>query len=97
VKKKLLRKATVITIVTALVIISIGKTHYGALSGWMTHMVYGDGTSEFISWIQQQKQKHWLLHRKKKRDNSNNTISFVKQQNCGTNTLDSEINNNECT
>ena len=46
-----LRKHAVIAIVTAMVIVSLEATHYGAISGWVMHMVYGDGTTDFIQWI----------------------------------------------
>lgn len=34
-----------IALVTALVILGTKKTHYGALAGWVTHIIYGDGLS----------------------------------------------------
>mmetsp|Transcript_18003 Transcript_18003/g.24948 ORF Transcript_18003/g.24948 Transcript_18003/m.24948 type:complete len:93 (-) Transcript_18003:46-324(-) len=34
-----------------MVIIAIKKTHYGALSGWVTYMVYGEGTLRLMRWI----------------------------------------------
>lgn len=46
-----LRKHTVIAIVTAMVIVALEATHYGAISGWVTHMIYGDGTTDLIRWI----------------------------------------------
>ena len=49
-KRRLLRQNTVISVVTAMVIISMGKTHYGALSGFVAHMVYGDGMNQFMEW-----------------------------------------------
>ena len=49
-KSYLLRQNTVIAVITAMVIISLGKTHYGALSGWIAHMIYGGGTSDLLSW-----------------------------------------------
>lgn len=49
-KSHLLRQYTVVAVITAMVIISLGKTHYGALSGWVAHMIYGGGISELISW-----------------------------------------------
>jgi hypothetical protein len=49
-KSQLLRQSIVIAVITALVIITLGKTHYGALSGWVAHMVYGDGLSDLYLW-----------------------------------------------
>ncbi len=49
-KSHLLRQNTTIAIITAMVIISLGKTHFGAFSGWAAHMIYGEGTHELISW-----------------------------------------------
>jgi hypothetical protein len=46
-----LRKHAVIAIVTAMVIVALKETYYGAISGWVTHMIYGDGTTDFIQWI----------------------------------------------
>eukprot|EP00538_Stauroneis_constricta_P011119 CAMPEP_0119557678 /NCGR_PEP_ID=MMETSP1352-20130426/9269_1 /TAXON_ID=265584 /ORGANISM="Stauroneis constricta, Strain CCMP1120" /LENGTH=669 /DNA_ID=CAMNT_0007604817 /DNA_START=170 /DNA_END=2179 /DNA_ORIENTATION=- len=45
-----LRQATVIAMVTTIVIVGLGKTHYGAFCGWITYMIYGTGTLEFVSW-----------------------------------------------
>ncbi len=47
-KSHLLRRSTVIATLTAIVIISTGKTHYGALSGWVAHMIYGGGISDLV-------------------------------------------------
>ena len=49
-KSHLLRQNTVIAVVTAIVIISTGKTHIGAGSGWIAHMVYGGGIIAIVSW-----------------------------------------------
>ena len=50
-RKQLMRQNTVICIITVMVIIALGKTHYGALSGWFAHMIYGPGITDFIKWI----------------------------------------------
>lgn len=42
-KKEYLRRNMVVTIITASVIVYLGKTHYGALSGWATHLIYNRG------------------------------------------------------
>jgi len=47
-----MRQNTVVAVITAMVIISLGKTHYGALSGWVAHMIYGEGITELSSWYQ---------------------------------------------
>jgi len=48
--KAILRKNALISMVTAGVIIALQKTHYGAISGWVVHMVYGDGFLQFVNW-----------------------------------------------
>jgi predicted tellurium resistance membrane protein TerC len=55
-KSRILRQSTVISVITAMVIISLGKTHYGALCGFIAHMVYGDGTLEFKIWYRSRKE-----------------------------------------
>jgi hypothetical protein len=52
-KKLVLRKNVVVAIITAMVIVAMGKTHYAALSGWVAHMIYGSGTEDFIRWCRQ--------------------------------------------
>jgi len=56
-KQQKLRENVVIAIVTAMVIIAIKKTHYGALSGWVTYMVYGEGTLRLMRWFHTVKAK----------------------------------------
>ena len=51
-KKEYLRRNTVVTVITASVIITLGKTHYGALSGWLTHLIYNDGWSDLFNSVQ---------------------------------------------
>jgi len=46
-----LRQEIVIAMVTALVILGMKKAHYGAMSGWMAWVVYGDGVKELREWI----------------------------------------------
>lgn len=48
--KAILQKNATVAMVTAAVIIAMKKTHYGALSGWVTHMVYGDGFRNLFVW-----------------------------------------------
>lgn len=50
-KKVMLRKSAMISVITAMVIVALGKTHFGALSGWVAHMVYGDGLTDFVEWV----------------------------------------------
>lgn len=45
------RQNVVIAMVTTMVIVALGKTHIGALSGWIMYMIYGDGTQIFVLWI----------------------------------------------
>mmetsp|Transcript_3801 Transcript_3801/g.4981 ORF Transcript_3801/g.4981 Transcript_3801/m.4981 type:complete len:563 (-) Transcript_3801:1896-3584(-) len=49
-KSLLLRQNVVVAVTTAIVIIALGKTHYGASSGWITHLIYGDGIREIKLW-----------------------------------------------
>ena len=49
--KAILQKNATVAMVTAAVIIALKKTHYGALSGWVVHMVYGDGFCNFVAWM----------------------------------------------
>ena len=48
---EILRKNTLIAMVTAGVIVALQQTHYGAISGWIVHMVYGDGFQKFFRWV----------------------------------------------
>jgi len=59
-KSRILRQNTVISVITALVIISLGKTHYGALSGFVAHMIYGDGANQLGSWYRSRKQSNGI-------------------------------------
>jgi MFS superfamily sulfate permease-like transporter len=52
-KKLVLRKNVVVAIITAMVIVAMGKTHYAKLSGLVAHMIYGTGTEDFIQWCRQ--------------------------------------------
>ncbi len=56
-KSKMLRQYTVIAVITAMVIISLGKTHYGALSGFVAHMVYGEGRDDLTHWFRMRRQR----------------------------------------
>lgn len=58
-----LRKNAVIATITCLVTLGLGATHYGALSGWLAHMVYGDGVQELSDFT-----RNYLA----KRSNNNN-------------------------
>jgi hypothetical protein len=44
---KILRTNTAVAVLTAVVIVGLKKTHYGALIGWAAHMIYGDGIVEW--------------------------------------------------
>ena len=55
IKKESLRSNALVTIITASVIISLGKTHYGALSGWITHLIYNNGWSDLHQSFRKQK------------------------------------------
>jgi hypothetical protein len=56
---EILRKNTLIAMVTAGVIVALQQTHYGAISGWVVHMVYGDGCQQFFCWL-----KKWRPRRR---------------------------------
>jgi len=49
-QKMTLRQNTVVAVITAIVIISLGMTHYGALCGFVVHMLYGSGMTDLMSW-----------------------------------------------
>ena len=55
--KAILRKNVLISMVTAGVIVALQKTHYGAISGWVVHMVYGDGFQQFLGWVNKKKRQ----------------------------------------
>jgi len=77
-KQQKLRENVVIAIVTAMVIVAIKKTHYGALSGWVTYMVYGEGTLRLTGWLQTIQSKR----RQRQRENrSNTTASNLLEEN----------------
>jgi hypothetical protein len=50
-KLRRFRQNTVIAMITAIVIISTGKTHIGTLSGFVTHLFYGKGITDLKEWI----------------------------------------------
>ena len=60
-KSRRLRQNTVIAVITALVIISTGQTHYGALSGFVAHLIYGDGMDDLQKWIRSRRQLSNIL------------------------------------
>lgn len=51
------RQSVVISTITAMVIITLGKTHYGALSGWVAHMIYGRGGTDFMAWCRRSRRQ----------------------------------------
>lgn len=53
--KTILREKTLVAMVTASVIISTARTDYGALSGWVAHMIYGHGFLDFVDWIKRKR------------------------------------------
>ena len=54
--KSLVRQSIVIATITTMVIVTLGKTHYGALSGWVAHMLYGRGATDFKAWCYRRRQ-----------------------------------------
>jgi len=61
-EKLKLRKNTVVCIVTAMVIVGLKAAHYGALAGWVTHMIYGDGGTDFVTWLREADFRHGWRH-----------------------------------
>ena len=55
--KSLLRKNALVTFSTASVIVALKKTHYGAISGWVVYMVYGDGCERFYEWLKKRRRQ----------------------------------------
>ncbi|KAL7536590.1 hypothetical protein ACHAXR_007262 [Thalassiosira sp. AJA248-18] len=55
--KTILRKNALVSMVTAGVIVALQKTHYGAISGWVVHMVYGDGFQQFLGWVHKKRRR----------------------------------------
>jgi hypothetical protein len=54
---EIVRKNVLIAMVTAGVIVALGQTHYGAISGWVVHMVYGDGFQQFHHWAKSKRSR----------------------------------------
>ena len=89
-KMKKLRQSAVIAIITAMVIVAGLGTHYGALSGWVAYMVYGDGIPTFISWLRQRKfciyckksKEHKLDENSKSDASSESETDTENQKNC---------------
>jgi len=50
-KKAILQKNTLVAMVTAAVIVALKKTHYGAIAGWIVHMIYGNGFVSVSVWF----------------------------------------------
>eukprot|EP00571_Detonula_confervacea_P007974 CAMPEP_0172313528 /NCGR_PEP_ID=MMETSP1058-20130122/20363_1 /TAXON_ID=83371 /ORGANISM="Detonula confervacea, Strain CCMP 353" /LENGTH=646 /DNA_ID=CAMNT_0013027189 /DNA_START=237 /DNA_END=2177 /DNA_ORIENTATION=+ len=57
ISKAILRKNALVSMVTAAVIVALQKTHYGAIAGWVVHMVYGDGVQQFYGWVNKKRKK----------------------------------------
>ena len=53
--KTILREKTLVAMVTASVIIATARTDYGVLSGWVAHMIYGNGFLDFVIWLRTRK------------------------------------------
>ena len=53
--KSILREKSLIAMITASVIIATARTDYGALSGWVAHMIYGNGFIDFVVWLKRKK------------------------------------------
>lgn len=50
-KWRILRRNAMIALVTAIVIIATGETHFGALSGLTAHFFHGEGFTDLQEWI----------------------------------------------
>ncbi|KAL3802536.1 hypothetical protein HJC23_012555 [Cyclotella cryptica] len=53
--KKVLREKTLVAMVTGSVIIATSRTDYGALAGWVAHMIYGNGILDFVAWTKKKR------------------------------------------
>ena len=54
---EIVRKNALIAMVTAGIIVALGQTHYGAISGWVVHMEYGDGFQQFHRWVKSKRSR----------------------------------------
>ena len=59
-QKAILRKNALVSMVTAGVIVALQKTHYGAIAGWVTHMIYGDGAHHFLGWMRKRRRERGM-------------------------------------
>ena len=66
-----LRKDSVVTLVTAAVILALNKTHYGAIAGWFTFMIYGNGFEQFIGYFRSRR----LAYKNGKNEEYEDTLS----------------------
>jgi hypothetical protein len=55
--KTVLREKTLVAMVTASVIIATSRTDYGALAGWVAHMIYGNGFFDFVAWTKKRSRR----------------------------------------
>lgn len=53
--KARLRENALVALVTAVVILALQKTHYGAISGCVVHLVCGDGSRQLLGWTRAKK------------------------------------------
>jgi len=86
-KKLMLRRSTVVATVTTMVTVGTGKTSYGALSGWVTHLIYGDGLTDFLAWCERR------TRRSKRRGNGTGNADC----NGGAGVCDDPCSSNTCT
>mmetsp|Transcript_8255 Transcript_8255/g.15552 ORF Transcript_8255/g.15552 Transcript_8255/m.15552 type:complete len:562 (+) Transcript_8255:175-1860(+) len=84
-KSRRFRQNTVIAVTTAIVIISTGKTHIGTFSGFVAHLIYGDGITDLKQWIRAKQSGTGVynlvdfatpLEDKERVDENNNTINL---------------------
>lgn len=53
--KAVMRKTSLIAMVTASVIVALGKTHYGVIAGWVVHMIHGNGFTDLVEWFRRRR------------------------------------------
>jgi hypothetical protein len=62
-QKTFLRQHVFVTIVTASVMVGLGRTDYGVLAGWVAHLIYADGWRSYATFVR----GRWFeLHRQRR-------------------------------
>jgi hypothetical protein len=53
--RTILREKALVAMVTSSVIIATTRTDYGALAGWVAHMIYANGFLDFVAWVKRKR------------------------------------------